>query len=246
MRLIVTRPEPEATRTAQALIRLGHEAILSPMLNIVIDAQAPIPDGAFQAVAVTSSNAVRALAARTDTAVPPASPLYAVGDHTALEAKRLGFGSVRSAGGTLGDLLALLADELAADAGPLLYATGRDQSGDLAGAMRARGFDVETAILYRAEPAETLTGVARDTLRADCADGVLLYSARSAEAFARAAQVAALAPLSERTTLFCISNSAAAPVSGLTRGRVIVAAEPNQISLFAAVEAEAAHAPVRS
>lgn len=246
MRLIVTRPEPEATRTAQALIRLGHEAILSPMLNIVIDTQVPIPDRAFQAIAVTSSNAVRALAARTDEAMPSTTPIYAVGDHTALEAKRLGFGAVRSAGGALGDLLSLLADELAADAGPLLYATGRDRSGDLAGAMQARGFDVETVVLYRAEPVETLAGVARDALCADCADGVLLYSARSAEAFARAAQAAALAPLSERTTLFCISNNAAGPVSGLTRGRVVVAAEPNQISLFAAVEAEAANAPVRS
>ena len=51
-------------RTGRALIRLGHEAILSPMLDIVLDAKAPIPERSYQAVLVTSSNAVRALAAR--------------------------------------------------------------------------------------------------------------------------------------------------------------------------------------
>ena len=33
MRLIVTRPEPDDDRTGRALIRLGHEAILSPMIR---------------------------------------------------------------------------------------------------------------------------------------------------------------------------------------------------------------------
>jgi uroporphyrinogen-III synthase len=239
MRLIVTRPEPDDERTARALIRLGHEAILSPMLDIVPDPKAQVPGGPFQAVVVTSSNAVRALAARADNAVPRSLPLFAVGDQTALEAKRAGFAKARSAGGALDDLVALLAAELAADAGPLLYAAGEVQAGDLAGRMQERGFTVETSVVYGAVPRRHLAGVAGDAIRAENVDGVLLYSQRSTQAFAEALQVAGLAPLSERVTLFCLSAAAAAPLGDVAAGKVLIAEEPNQISLFALIEKEA-------
>ena len=141
MQLIVTRPEPDATRTARALIRLGHEAILSPMLDIVTDRNAKIPTRSYQAVLVTSSNAVRALAARPVRPVTVEVPLLAVGDQTALEAKRAGFRAARSAGGALDDLVALVGAELSPAAGPLLYAAGEEQAGDLAGRLEERGFD---------------------------------------------------------------------------------------------------------
>ena len=66
-------------------------------------------------------------------------PLFAVGDQTALEAKRAGFSMARSAGGALDDLIALAGAELSPDAGPLLYAAGEEQSGDLAGRLAAGG-----------------------------------------------------------------------------------------------------------
>src|SRR4051812_42787597 len=152
MRLIVTRPEPDADRTARALIRLGHTVILSPMLDIVVDRTVKIPTRSYQAVLVTSSNAVRALAGRPVRPVTVEVPLFAVGDQTALEAKRAGFSAARSAGGTLEDLVALVGKELGPSAGPLLYVTGQDRAGDLAANLEAQGFEVETTILYRAEP----------------------------------------------------------------------------------------------
>ncbi|MGH6923536.1 MAG: uroporphyrinogen-III synthase [Propylenella sp.] len=242
MRLIVIRPEPEATRTARALIRLGHEAILSPMLDIVPDPKAPIPARAFQALVVTSSNAVRALAARADNKVARDLPLFAVGDQTALEAKRAGFRNARSAGGALADLVALLSSELSPEAGPLLYVAGEERAGDLAGELLTRGFEVATAIVYRALPAAKLAGVAEAALRADNVDGVLLFSKRSAEAFAGAVRAAGLAPLSKRVALYCLSAATAEPLSGLTAGAIAVAHEPNQISLFALIEDKVARA----
>ncbi len=246
MRLIVTRPEPEATRTARVLIRLGHEAILSPMLDIVTDHKARIPARDFQALAMTSSNAVRALAERADQVVPRDLPLFAVGDRTALEAKRAGFANARSAGGSLGDLVRLLAAELSADAGPLLYLAGETLAGDLAGELRASGFDVETAIVYRAVPRTRLSGVAEDALKADSVDGALVYSRRSAEAFASALGAAGLAPLAERVALFCLSEAAAGPLSQLTAGKVLVSERPDQISLFALIERVGSARPRRS
>src|SRR5205085_2447206 len=106
-----------------------------------------------------------------------------------------GFSMARSAGGALDDLLSLAAAELSPDAGPLFYAAGEEQSGDLAGRLTAAGFDVETVILYRTEPRRKLAQVAETALKERTVDGVLLYSRRSAAAFALALRAAGLAPL---------------------------------------------------
>ncbi len=239
MRLIVTRPEPDDMRTGRALIRLGHEAILSPMLDIVLDAKAPIPERAYQAVAVTSSNAVRALAARVASPIAVGTPLLAVGDQTALEAKRAGF-AARSAGGALDDLAALVERELSPAAGPLLYATGEERSGDLAARLQERGFDVETAVLYRAVARNELANVAKDALRAGTVDGVLFYSQRSGAAFVLALRAAHLAPLSAGVTCYCLSAATAEPLSGVVTGKLLIADRPDQLALFSLVEGEAA------
>jgi uroporphyrinogen-III synthase len=240
LRLIVTRPEPEASRTARALIRLGHTAILSPALEVVLDSKASIPVRPYQAVLVTSNNGVRALASRPVRPVAVDTPLLAVGDQTALEAKRAGFSAARSAGGTLDDLVALVVETLSPSAGPLLYAAGKTQSGDLAGALAAHGFEVETAVIYRAEPLRRLANVARDALTAGAVDGVLFYSRRSAAAFALGLRAGKLAPLASEVTCFCLSQAVAEAVRPVTRGKVLVAERPDQIALFALIESEAA------
>jgi len=246
MRLIVTRPEPDATRTAKALIHLGHVAILSPMLDIVPIRDARTSDAPFQAVLVTSSNAVRALQARPARPFSSNTPLFAVGDRTALEAKRAGFATARSAGGALDDLVALAAAELSPGDGPLLYAAGEDRAGDIPARLAARGFEVETVILYRAEARAKLAGVAEAALREQRVDGVLFYSRRSASAFGAALQAAGLMPLSEDVACFCLSAQAAEPVRPIAKGRVLVAEEPDQIHLFALVERAASSAEGRA
>jgi len=238
MRLIVTRPEAEAMRTAHVLIRLGHEAIVSPMLDIVLLPEAWISDAPFQAVLATSGNAVRAMQARPVRPFHAGTPLLAVGDQTALEAKRAGF-NARSAGGALDDLARLVEAELDPDAGPLLYAAGEERACDLAARLTKAGFEVETAILYRAEPRPLLARVAESALRENEADGVLFYSRRSAASFAAALEAAGLAPLGERVVCFCLSSGVAEPVAAITKGRILVAERPDQISLFSLVEREA-------
>jgi uroporphyrinogen-III synthase len=239
MRLIVTRPEPDATRTAHALIRLGHEAILSPMLDIVRIVGAPPPKADYQAVLVTSANAVRALAAMPHRSLA-STPLLAVGDQTALEAKRAGFAFTRSAGGSVEDLVLLVEEELSPEAGPLLYAAGEAQAGDLAKRLTRLRFTIETAIVYRAEPRARLAGAAEEAIRADRADGVLIYSPRSALAFANAVQRAGLAPLPNRVVCFCISAAAATALPTALGAKVVFADRPDQLGLFALVEQEAA------
>jgi uroporphyrinogen-III synthase len=236
MQLIVTRPEPDASRTAQALLALGHEPILSPMLDIVLDTTGALPDAPVQAVLATSSNAVRALAAHRDRSRLVDLPLLAVGDRTALEAKRAGFGKARSAGGAVGDLAELALAELDPTEGALLYLAGDVQSDDLAGMLAPAGFEVITTVVYRARARSRLAEAAADAFRRRTADGVLLYSRRSADAFALALVADGLAPLHDRVTCFCLSPAVAEALPAASSGPILIAPRPDQISLFALFE----------
>jgi uroporphyrinogen-III synthase len=241
MRLIVTRPEPDATRTAEALIRLGHEPILSPMLDIEPVRPQVLPEGDFQAALVTTANAVRILAGHPQRSRLAALPFFAVGDRTALEARRAGF-AARSAGGDASDLAALVANACRPADGALLYVAGRSTARDLAGQLASLGFTVETAIVYSAAMRARLAGVAAAALRAGTVDGVLFYSARTAQAFAAAAKADGLTPLSPAITLFCLSPACAAPLAEIAEGQVAVATRPDQLNLFAEIERVAATA----
>jgi uroporphyrinogen-III synthase len=189
---------------------------------------------------VTSSNAVRALAERAVRPVTVDVPLLAVGDQTALEAKRAGFPAARSAGGALDDLVALASRDLRPADGPLLHAVGEEQAGDLSGRLQAEGFEVESVVLYRAEPRPRLANVAVDALKAKTVDGALFYSRRTAAAFALALRSAGLAPLAGGVACFCMSAAVAEALAKVTEGRIIVAERPDQLALFAAIEREQA------
>jgi uroporphyrinogen-III synthase len=236
MRLVVTRPEPDASRTAGALVRLGHEPVLSPMLEIRFDLAAEIPRKLYQAVLVTSSNGVRAVARHPDRSRLADLPLLAVGDQTALEAKRAGFRLARSAGGAVGDLVALVRRDLDPRAGPLLRVAGDLPAGDLAGLLAGRGFEIDSAVVYRSVARSHLSAAAAEGLRRHEVGGILLYSPRSAAVFAAAVEAGGLAPLAETVACFCLSAAVAEALQRITRGPILCAARPDQISLFALVE----------
>src|SRR3569623_3441241 len=117
--MLVTRPEPDASETAARLNALDIETVIDPLLIAhTLPTSLPPAEG-FAALAVTSANALRALAHRGDLSGYRGLPLYAVGDRTAETARRLGFGNVASAGGTANALVALLVE--AGAKGPILY-----------------------------------------------------------------------------------------------------------------------------
>lgn len=236
MRLVVTRPEPDAGRTALALEALGHAAILSPALRIEADGTVRLPKRRYQAVLVTSANAVRALAAHPERDLVLPLPLYAVGDSTALEARRAGFAGSRSAGGDVAALAALVRGELDPAAGPLFYAAGEAQADDLAGRLGGDGFAVDIRILYRAVAEPRLAPAAAAAFGQGAVDGVLVYSRRSAAAFALALRAERLAPLPPEVACYCLSAAAAEPLRPIAAGPIRIAAEPDQARLFALLE----------
>ncbi|MDH3195212.1 MAG: uroporphyrinogen-III synthase [Hyphomicrobiales bacterium] len=236
MHLLLTRPEPDAGRTAQALRALGHTVTISPLMRFRPLPDVRLPKRRYQAVLVTSTNAVRALLDHRERTLFADCPLLAVGDRTALMARRAGFAKARSAGGSVDDLVALVGSTCQPGAGPLLYLAGQARTGDLEGRLAEIGFSVDLWVVYDMEDAGGLSETAIGALRAGEIDGVLIYSQQTAAAFALALRAAGLAPLSG-VHAFCLSEAASRPLATVFDGPVHIAEKPDQVHLFATVDA---------
>src|SRR5215831_4789595 len=147
MRVLVTRPEADARRTAATLSALGHEARVAPLLSIEPVSDAELGPPPWQAILMTSANAAHAIARHRRFAELRALPVLAVGRHTADAALAAGFAEVASAGGDAGALAAFAADRFA-NGPPLLYLAGREQARDLASDLAPRGLAVRTVEIY--------------------------------------------------------------------------------------------------
>ena len=231
VRLLLTRPQPDAARTAVALRALGHEPIVAPLIGIEIVSEVDPDGGPWAAILLTSANALWGIAGFAWRDDWRDLPIFAVGDRTAQAVRDAGFTAVTSAGGNVNDLAALVAAHLNPPA-RLLYLTGEDRSGDLAGALRARGFVVDMVVVYRAMVAETLPAQAATALTSGI-DGVLHYSRRSAEAFVAAAQRAGLQEAAlQKPTHFCLSAQVAEPLAQAGAADIRIAPRPVEADLI--------------
>ena len=92
MRLLVTRPQADAERTAAALRARGHDVVVAPLLRIEPLPDAEIGAGPWAAILVTSANAARAIARhRASRRIARRLPVFAVGDRSAQAMRDGGF-----------------------------------------------------------------------------------------------------------------------------------------------------------
>jgi uroporphyrinogen-III synthase len=235
MRLLLTRPEPDAARTAAALRAAGHDVLAAPLLRIEPIA-ADLGAGPWQAVLITSANAARAAVVHARHAELVASPVLAVGRRSAEAARQAGFTEVASADGDVSALAKLALARYAPGGAHLLYLAGEERAGDLAADLMRHGLAVRRVVIYRAVAAERLPADAQAALAARAIDGVLHYSPRSAAAFLDCARRAGLAEAGLAPTHYCLSAAVAAPLvaAGSTTTRVAQAPdEPAMLRLVA-------------
>jgi len=229
MRLLVTRPADDAEAFGALLSKRGHVPVIAPVLEVHVLAGPELPLGGVQALLATSANGVRAFAARTqrrDLAI------YAVGPQTAAAGRKAGFLRVVSADGDWAALVETVARTAVPGNGVLLHAAGAETAGRVKEALQARGFRVETKILYEARPATRLPAAAEENLRNATLDGVLLFSPRSAATFARLAGEAGLLEQCAPLAAYCISAATAEALAPLRFARVSIAAAPNQDAIL--------------
>ncbi len=226
MRLLVTRPEPDCLRTAEALRTRGHDALVSPMLRME-PLNPEIPDRHYRGVVLTSANAARAIAAHPLQTTILTFPVFTVGKHTADAARAAGFRDIRSSDGDSSDLLRLLKNEAAIGSGPYLYLAGEERAADLAQTM-----NIVIAEVYRMMPIERLAPAAESALRAGHVQGVMHFSTRSARAYLHCATRAQMLASALAPFQFCLSAQVAAPLRAAGAAAIRIACHPDEAALI--------------
>jgi uroporphyrinogen-III synthase len=239
MAILVTRPQPDDEATAAGLRAKGFEVLRAPMLRFEPVAFQDDIDARYGAIIATSANALRGIEPHLAGHRLLKLPLYAVGEHTAAAARRIGFSQVIPANGDASALRDLMLASVKAKelkkASTLLYLAGADLARDLAGELGERGFTVVTYTTYRMNPVLSLPREVCEAFAANGIEAVLHYSRRSARAFLEAARTAGVEISALAIPQCCISSAVALVLRDAGATQVMVAAAPDENSLFEAL-----------
>ena len=230
VRVLVTRPEPGASRTARRLEALGFQPVLLPLTETrALPVEATIGADAV-AVAVTSANAVRH-APRALIASLAELPCHAVGKRTAEACRAAGFLAVTEGPGDAEALADLIAGGVAGKA--IVYLCGRVRFQAFEQRLTAAGVDVQ--------PIETYDTTGMDYSDADVVarlsgrpvEAALLYSAKASAALVSLIARPALRQLFEKTQFLTLSARVAGPLEGIAGQAIGIASQPEEDALLA-------------
>lgn len=238
MRVLVTRAEPAASRTAERLRALGHEPVVMSLSHAVHDPEAvrdamshPVP-----ALAITSAEVIRVLA-RAGVDVKPwrEVPLFAVGPTTAEAARKFGFQNVTAGSGGGRELAEMIAPLLAGRTNrehPLLYLTGTPRSQGFENRLDELHVPYAVCECYRTEELEPGAETLRLAFGEQPIDAVLLYSANSARRLFSLPALNADADVLKRVRFFCLSRVVADVLPFPHAANAAVALRPDEMSLL--------------
>jgi uroporphyrinogen-III synthase len=225
-KVLVTRPEPGASATAERLMRMGFKAVVASVMRIE-GTGGGIPDGPFDGIVVTSANALGGL---TDISEAMKSlPVFCVGERTADAARRAGFHRAESAGGDARHLLTVLVGRFQSGT-RVLYLAGSVRKPDVEDELGRHGIHCETVETYHAIPEREWPSVLLAGIR-DC-DAVLHYSRAAVEAFLAVAGRSGFDPTGKSMHHLCLSEDVAEPLRRAGAFLIKVARTPNEDALF--------------
>lgn len=227
-RVLVTRPQPGADRTAARLLELGYQPVTLPLTRIVPLPQTPpgfIPD----LVVATSPQAFVHLTSGL-AGMLANIPVTVTGDGTAAAAKSAGFAQVDPSGGNVANLVAALAGRGIGNVS-VLYLAGRVRRPDLETFLENHARSTATLEVYDTISVSYTT----EKLQEICGDTplgfVLLTSVETVNALA-------LIPGMEfryhidKSVFICLSQRIAEAAGKVFANPVFVCAQPTEDSLM--------------
>lgn len=229
MRILVTRSQDDAERTARRLAALDHDAVIAPVTEIVPTGD-PMPAGAWDALIVTSAHAREALAAMPDKSLP----VFAVGPHTASAVRAAGFSDIATAEGDAKSLSRLIRSTWAGGS-RLLHVTARHHKEEPAASLTAAGFEVAEWSAYEARAVRELPPAGAEALRTGQIGAALHYSRRSALIVLRLIEEAGLTSTLRAFPHLCLSADVAVPFEGLG-ATTLLAERPDEEALLALLD----------
>jgi uroporphyrinogen-III synthase len=187
-----------------------------------------LPEKAWSAVVMTSANAARAVAQHSRRETITASEAFTVGRHTAEAARAAGFHTVHSSEGDKDDLADLLRARAGERSAPLLYLAGEERAGDLAAGL----VPIVTVVAYRAVKVDRFAPAVAAALAQGALDGVLHFSARTAQAYLDCAARERLREHALVPVHFCLSRQVAQPLVAAGGTTIRVAPQPNEAAMI--------------
>ena len=252
MRVLVTRPEPGAARTAERLALLGHEAIRMPLFEAVVTATIyDLPPVAGIGGLIATSARAFAMFKGSDISAKQLQnvPVLVVGPVTAQAASEAGFVDVRDGGGTAQALSGMLSNPWkkslretglsGSDGEPpaLVYLAGVPRTPVLEATLAAEKIDHSVVECYKMREISYSTDILKSDILSPAPDVILLYSANAARRFCDLADAKQLGKTLDLTRFVCLSDAIAAQLPEDWRGRAIVAGRPEEDSLLASLAA---------
>lgn len=227
-RVLVTRPEPSAARTARTLLQRGFAPLVLPLTQTRALAADP-PDQSFDLTAITSANAVRHASPALIASLHDV-PVVAVGSRTAEMARAAGFRDVEEAGGTA-EAMAVHLLARTTPATRIAYLCGSPRKPLLEQRLRQAGRPVDAVETY-ATVRLALHPTERVALESGF-DAALVYSAESALALVDVL-VGVEGANWRKAAFVCLSADVARALPDALR--IMIAATPDETSLLASLE----------
>lgn len=231
MRVLVTRAEPAASRTAEYLQENSHEAVCFPLFELR-DTGMEIPPETPDGYIFTSANACEILKLRGWTPPSPETPAFCVGRRTAEAANALGFVSVFHAEGGGETLAPLIAQHYPTASVTLLYFTTHDRSYDMVGALAKDGITVKHAEIYQVAERHLEPGSLMKVIEKNMPHAIFTYSRRSSHVLARQIMLEKLEERLNSMTLVAISENAASPLHGFPWNETLVTPVANEEAML--------------
>lgn len=238
MRVLITRPEGRAEGTAAKLAELGHDPASFPLFHPVRDLD--VATGALatphSAIAVTSPEAVRAIAELGDGLAPHLdTKVFAVGKVTARAAREAGFTDIEAGKGggfELGNIVADYYTRHGRPALPILYLAGEKRQGRFERVLADAGIDCFVAETYRMEEVGYTIEQQQAALVAEKADAVFFYSRETANAFFALEVFKVSRDAIRKTLFFCLSPNIAEAVPEELKNSAVVSDSPDEDELI--------------
>lgn len=210
-RLFILRPQPAANHSVERASALGMEATALPLFEVrALEWRAPDP-GEFDAVLLTSANAIRHGGAKLEAFRHLA--VHAVGEASATAARGAGFGSISAGTSDVTALLARLAPGLR-----LFHPCGRDRQ------KQPSAQNLTSVAVYASEAVPLPAGFEA------IAGG--LVAVHSPRAGARLAELADEARLDRKSVRIAAISEAAASATGAGWGVVMSSPVPTDAGLL--------------
>ncbi len=221
-RVLVTRPEPGATRTLMALIERRVDAVSLPLTKIQpLNFVTPKPD--FETLIITSQNAIGC--AGTLLRGLAHVPVFAVGSRTAKTLQRLGHTTVKWAE-TAQDLLPLI---IAHKPRSALYVCGQTRRPELEIGLSKARIPCRALEVYRAAPTENVSKALKAFFNDNPNPIILLHAPSAAEAFVLAMKDQ---NLPGSTRFLCMSAAISAPLPENWRALTTLAKQPDEEAMI--------------